>query len=153
MDFHINIKKKTFINPHDKTSIDVLKNINIKIKFKEFVCIVGPSGCGKTTLLRIIAGLEKETNGSIQINNKIVSDYLHTIPTEKRNVGLVVQERALFPHLSIIKNVMFGLNNSKKEEDVLHKGTVRSGERISSNGNLVVIGDVNPGAIISAKKN
>ena len=57
MDFHINIKKKSFINPHDKTSIDVLKKINIKIKFKEFVCIVGPSGCGKTTLMNIIGGL------------------------------------------------------------------------------------------------
>ena len=57
MDFHINIKKKSFINPHDKTSIDVLKNINIKIKSNEFVCIVGPSGCGKTTLMNIIGGL------------------------------------------------------------------------------------------------
>ena len=57
MDFHINIKKKSFVNPHDKTSIDVLKNINIKIKYKEFVCIVGPSGCGKTTLMNIIGGL------------------------------------------------------------------------------------------------
>ena len=57
MDFHINIKKKSFTNPHDKTSIDVLKNINIKIKSKEFVCIVGPSGCGKTTLMNIIGGL------------------------------------------------------------------------------------------------
>ena len=93
----------------------VLTNIDLEIKEGEILSILGPSGCGKTTLLRIIAGLEKETNGSIQINNKIVSDYLHTIPTEKRNVGLVVQERALFPHLTIIKNVMFGLNNSKKE--------------------------------------
>ena len=81
----------------------VLTNIDLEIKEGEILSILGPSGCGKTTLLRIIAGLEKETNGSIQINNKIVSDYLHTIPTEKRNVGLVVQERALFPHLTIIK--------------------------------------------------
>ena len=57
LDFHINIKKKSFINSHDKTTIDVLKNINIKIKSKEFVCIVGPSGCGKTTLMNIIGGL------------------------------------------------------------------------------------------------
>ena len=56
----------------------VLTNIDIEIKEGEILSILGPSGCGKTTLLRIIAGLEKETNGSIQINNKIVSDYLHT---------------------------------------------------------------------------
>ena len=62
----------------------VLSNIDLDLKEGEILSILGPSGCGKTTLLRIIAGLEKETNGSIQINNKIVSDYLHTRPTEKR---------------------------------------------------------------------
>ena len=95
----------------------VLSNINFDLKEGEILSILGPSGCGKTTLLRIVAGLEKESSGSIQINNKIISDYLHTVPTEKRNVGLVVQERALFPHLSIIKNVTFGLNKSRKENN------------------------------------
>ena len=96
----------------------VLNNIDIDLEEGEILSILGPSGCGKTTLLRIIAGLEKEKNGSIQINNTIVSDHFHTLPTEKRDVGLVVQERALFPHMSIIKNVMFGIkfNKAKKQE-------------------------------------
>ena len=96
----------------------VLNNIDIDLEEGEILSILGPSGCGKTTLLRIIAGLEKEKNGSIQINNRIVSDHFHTLPTEKRDVGLVVQERALFPHMSIIKNVMFGIkfNKAKKQE-------------------------------------
>lgn len=96
----------------------VLNNIDIDLEEGEILSILGPSGCGKTTLLRIIAGLEKEKNGSIQINNRIVSDHFHTLPTELRDVGLVVQERALFPHMSIIKNVMFGIkfNKAKKQE-------------------------------------
>ena len=96
----------------------VLNDIDIDLEEGEILSILGPSGCGKTTLLRIIAGLEKEKNGSIQINNRIVSDHFHTLPTEKRDVGLVVQERALFPHMSIIKNVMFGIkfNKAKKQE-------------------------------------
>ena len=57
MDFAIKIKEKSFINKHNQNEIKVLKNINIEIKSKEFVCIVGPSGCGKTTLMNMIGGL------------------------------------------------------------------------------------------------
>ena len=106
------------LNHHYIKGKPVLNNIDIDLEEGEILSILGPSGCGKTTLLRIIAGLEKEKNGSIQINNRIVSDHFHTLPTEKRDVGLVVQERALFPHMSIIKNVMFGIkfNKAKKQE-------------------------------------
>ena len=86
-------------------SKEVLKGINLDVARGEVVSILGPSGCGKTTLLRLIAGLEKQTFGSININNNVVSDNKNFISTEKRDIGLVVQERALFPHLSIIKNV------------------------------------------------
>ena len=106
------------LNHHYIKGKQVLNNIDINLEEGEILSILGPSGCGKTTLLRIIAGLEKEKSGSIQINNRIVSDHFHTLPTEKRDVGLVVQERALFPHMSIIKNVMFGIkfNKAKKQE-------------------------------------
>ena len=60
MNFKIEIKKKSFTNDHDKSSVDVLKDIDINIKSNEFVCIVGPSGCGKTTLMNIIGGLIEE---------------------------------------------------------------------------------------------
>lgn len=95
---------------------EVLKGIDLEINEGEIVSILGPSGCGKTTFLRIIAGLEKQTKGTIRINDKMISDHLHSVPTENRNLGLVVQERALFPHLTIIKNVEFGIKGSQKEK-------------------------------------
>ena len=97
MDFHINIKKKSFVNPHDKTSIDVLKNINIKIKYKEFVCIVGPSGCGKTTLMNIIGGLvdvEDQKFNKKQGDLKTNGDY-----------GYVFQTSRLLPWLTVKENI------------------------------------------------
>ena len=97
MDFHINIKKKSFVNPHDKTSIDVLKNINIKIKYKEFVCIVGPSGCGKTTLMNIIGGLIDAEDQKI---NKEQGD-LQT----NGGYGYVFQTSRLLPWLTVKENI------------------------------------------------
>ena len=98
---------------------EVLKGIDIEVARGEIISILGPSGCGKTTLLRIIAGLEKQSEGTISIDNKMVADHLHYIPTERRNVGLVVQERALFPHLTNIKNVKFGIQGSDKEKTLI----------------------------------
>ena len=94
---------------------NVLSNVSLELEEGEVLSILGPSGCGKTTLLRIIAGLEKETGGSVLMNDQIISDHFHTVLTENRDVGLVVQERALFPHLTIINNVMFGVVGSKSE--------------------------------------
>jgi len=98
---------------------EVLKGIDIEVARGEIISILGPSGCGKTTLLRIIAGLEKQSEGTISIDNKMIADHLHYIPTERRNVGLVVQERALFPHLTNIKNVKFGIQGSDKEKTLI----------------------------------
>ena len=95
--------------------LDVLKSLNLNIVENEIVSILGRSGCGKTTLLRIICGLEEPTKGTVYIDEKPVHTHLEFVPTEKRNVGLVVQERALFPHLSVIKNVTFGLKGSSKD--------------------------------------
>jgi iron(III) transport system ATP-binding protein len=94
----------------------VLNNIDIDLEEGEILSILGPSGCGKTTLLRIIAGLETQTGGTVNISDTVVSDSKSFVPTEKRDVGLVVQERALFPHMSIIKNVMFGLKGQRDEK-------------------------------------
>ena len=96
----------------------VLDNINLTVKSGEIISILGSSGCGKTTLLRIIAGLEKQTKGIITINNKIVSDQSCFIPPEKRNLGLIVQERSLFPHLTNYENILFGIKNLDDKNEI-----------------------------------
>ena len=96
----------------------VLDNINLSVKSGEILSILGPSGCGKTTLLRIIAGLEKQTNGIIKINNKIVSDQSCFISPEKRNLGLIVQERSLFPHLTNYENILFGIKDLDDKNEI-----------------------------------
>ena len=93
---------------------EVLKDISLQVNRGEIITILGPSGCGKTTLLRIIAGLEEQSAGTVSIDNELVSGHLNHVNTEERNIGLVVQERALFPHLSIVNNVKFGIKGNNK---------------------------------------
>ena len=90
-----------------------IKDVNFKVRSGEFISILGHSGCGKSTLLRLIAGLEEQTEGTIKINGEIISDDKFQTPTEKRGLGLVVQEKALFPHLSVLKNTSFGIKNNE----------------------------------------
>jgi iron(III) transport system ATP-binding protein len=88
----------------------VLSNINVNIEQGELLCILGPSGCGKTTLLRIIAGLETADSGRIFINGKD-STFL---PSSKRNFGIVFQSYALFPNMTVMENILFGLKQKKE---------------------------------------
>ncbi len=83
--------------------------VTLDIEPAEVVCLLGPSGCGKTTLLKLAAGLETPSGGRILINGQEVSGGSRFVPPERRGVGLMFQDFALFPHLSILKNVMFGL--------------------------------------------
>ena len=87
----------------------VLKNVNIDIKKKDFFTFLGPSGCGKTTLLRLIAGFEQSQSGELFIDGKEVSK----LNPWERDVGLVFQNYALWPHLSVAKNISFGLEEKK----------------------------------------
>ena len=96
----------------------LFENLNLEIDSGEIISILGPSGCGKTTLLRIIAGLETQNSGVIKINNQIISDANYFLPPEKRKIGLVVQERALFPHLSVLNNVTFGIHDQKNKQEI-----------------------------------
>lgn len=87
-----------------------LKDINLDIREGEFICFLGPSGCGKTTLLRAIAGLDLQTRGTVHQAAKDISD----LPPAQRDYGIVFQSYALFPNLTIEKNIAFGLENMKK---------------------------------------
>ena len=91
-------------------SFVALKSIDLTINPGELICFLGPSGCGKTTLLRIIAGLERQTTGRILQNGIDVSD----APPAARDYGIVFQSYALFPNLTIAENVAYGLVNRRK---------------------------------------
>jgi len=95
---------------------DILKDISLNVEPGEVLCLLGPSGSGKTTLLRIAAGLIEEASGSIKIDGRTIADDKTFIPPDKRGVGLVFQDYALFPHLNILQNVEFGLTALSKSE-------------------------------------
>ncbi len=86
-----------------------LESINLEIFHGELIGLLGPSGCGKTTLLRLIAGFEKPYNGSITLNDQVISTPSSILPPERRGIGMVFQDYALFPHLNVWKNLCFGL--------------------------------------------
>lgn len=86
-----------------------IKDINLGIENREFVVFVGPSGCGKSTTLRIIAGLEEASSGKVYIGNQLVND----IPPKDRNIAMVFQNYALYPHMSVYENMAFGLKLRK----------------------------------------
>ncbi len=90
------------IYPGDVTAVD---NANLQIKDQEFLVLVGPSGCGKSTTLRMIAGLEEISKGTIQIDGRTVND----VPPKDRDIAMVFQNYALYPHMSVYKNMAFGL--------------------------------------------
>ena len=93
-----------------------LAGLSLAVAPGEIVCLLGPSGCGKTTLLRIASGIEKLSGGRVLINDQEVAGPNRFVPPEDRNVGLMFQDFALFPHLSILDNVAFGLRGLPPEE-------------------------------------
>ncbi len=96
----------------------ILNSINIEINQGELLGLLGPSGCGKTTLLRLIAGFEHPKRGKIILNNSEISNSKKILPPEKRNIGMVFQDYALFPHLTAFENAVFGLKNKKDSTKV-----------------------------------
>ena len=110
MSLHIQQVTKSF----NKTQ--ALKEIILDIKDSEFVAILGPSGCGKTTLLRIVGGFIEPTSGIVRLNDQIYSGQGHMVPVEKRDLGMVFQSFALWPHMTVRQHVEFPLKSPR------HKG-------------------------------
>ncbi len=94
-----------------------LKDVSFHIDRGHICAVVGESGSGKTTLIRLISGLENPDYGEIILNNNTVSSLKKVVQPEKRNIGMVFQEYALFPHLSVMDNVLYGLNKSKNKKE------------------------------------
>ncbi|MGG7566380.1 ABC transporter ATP-binding protein [Rhodovulum sp. DZ06] len=93
---------------------NAVDDVTLDVGAGEIVCLLGPSGCGKSTTLRIAAGVERQTAGSVSVDGKILSDDARHAPPEKRSVGLMFQDFALFPHLTVTDNVAFGLKGTGK---------------------------------------
>jgi multiple sugar transport system ATP-binding protein len=109
----------------------VVKDVDLQIHDKEFVVFVGPSGCGKTTTLRMIAGLEAVTSGEILIDNTVVND----VPPMDRDIAMVFQNYALYPHMSVAGNMAFGLKMRKFERSEIDA-------RIRRAADILGIGDL-----------
>lgn len=92
----------------------VLKGLNLELEQGEILALLGPSGCGKTTLLRAVAGLQAISQGEISINGQVVSGHQAFVPSEQRGIGMIFQDYALFPHLTVAENILFGVTALSK---------------------------------------
>lgn len=99
----------------------VIKEFNEEIRDGEFVTFLGPSGCGKTTMLRILAGFEKQTSGEVYIDGKLVSGGKTFVPPEKRGIGMVFQNYAVWPHMTVFENVAYPLTLKKIPKEVIRE--------------------------------
>ncbi len=105
--------------------VTAVNDVNLTIKDKEFIVLVGPSGCGKSTALRMIAGLEEISKGTISIDGKVVND----VPPKDRDIAMVFQNYALYPHMSVYENLAFGLKLRKYAKSEID-ARVRNAARI-----------------------
>lgn len=100
------------------SGVAALDHIDLRIPAGSIVAVLGPSGCGKTTLLRVLAGFERPDAGTIHIGGALVSGAGTFVPPERRRIGIVPQEGALFPHLTVARNVAYGLRRAERTERV-----------------------------------
>ena len=98
----VTLDNVTKVYPGDVVAVS---DVTLHVADKELLVLVGPSGCGKSTTLRMVAGLEEATRGTIKIEGKVVND----VPPKDRNIAMVFQNYALYPHMTVYKNMAFGL--------------------------------------------
>ena len=99
----------------------VVDNVSLKIDHGQLVCLLGPSGCGKTTTLRLIAGFLEPSGGEIHVGERLVSSKARTLPPEQRNMSMIFQSYALWPHMTVTENIVYGLRLRKMDRDTIAK--------------------------------
>src|SRR6201988_4045746 len=104
---------KTYTDDRGRPTFTAVKNISLHIEDGEFMVLVGPSGCGKSTTLRMVAGLEKITSGTISIGERVVNE----LEPKDRGIAMVFQNYALYPHMSVYANMAYGLKIRKLAKD------------------------------------
>lgn len=124
--------------------LDVVRDVDLFIKDNEFIVLVGPSGCGKSTTLRMIAGLESISDGEIRIGERVVNH----VPPKDRNIAMVFQNYALYPHMTVFENMAFSLKMQKRPKDEIDK-TVRDAADILGLGQLL---DRKPAALSGGQR-
>jgi iron(III) transport system ATP-binding protein len=102
-------------------SLAVVDDVSLRIDHGQLVCLLGPSGCGKTTTLRLIAGFLEPTDGEIKVGDRLVSSKARTLPPEQRSMSMIFQSYALWPHMTVTENIVYGLRLRKMDRDTIAK--------------------------------
>jgi len=117
----VRVKNVTKVFEKNVVAVD---NVTLDVKDKEFIVLVGPSGCGKSTFLRMIAGLEEVTSGEIYIEDRLVND----VPPKDRDIAMVFQNYALYPHMTVYNNMAFGLKLRKYPKEEIRRRVLEAAE-------------------------
>ena len=102
-------------------SFVAVDDVSLTIDHGQLVCLLGPSGCGKTTTLRLIAGFLEPSDGEIRVGDRVVSSRARTLPPEQRNMSMIFQSYALWPHMTVAENIVYGLRLRKMDRDTIAK--------------------------------
>ena len=110
----------------------VLEHFSLEVESGKIVCLVGPSGCGKTTLVRALLGLIKPETGSIRVGDRVLFDAAKrvNVPAEKRNIGIVFQDYAVWPHMTVLENVCYPLKKQRRPKDEIKQRAMRALEQV-----------------------
>src|SRR5262244_217949 len=124
-------------------ALAVVDDVSLRIEHGLLVCLLGPSGCGKTTTLRLIAGFVEPTAGEILVGDRVVSSPTRTVPPEARNMSMIFQSYALWPHMTVAENIAYGLKIRKLDKPTIDTRL----KTILSTARLEALADRYPGEL------